>query len=114
MGTFGVSDDSICGGAIAWLQQSLAQAHNNVKGGARVHHSFALYGLLAILALLPAIAALIMLYLRDGARREARIIVVCASVAFAGSLVVFYSGRDWGRWIHIHATCLMLLILMVE
>ena len=81
---------------------------------ARVHHSFALYGLLGILSLLPAIAALTMLYLRDGAQREAKIIAVCAGVAFAGSLVVFYSGRDWGRWIHIHATCLMLLILMAD
>jgi hypothetical protein len=114
LGPFGVADDSICGGSIAWLQQSLAEAHNNVMVAARVHHSFALYGLLAMLSLLPAIAALMMLYLRDGAQREAKIIAVCASVAFAGSLVVFYSGRDWGRWIHIHATCLMLLILMVD
>ncbi len=54
LGTFGVADDSVCGGSITWLQESLAQAHANVMVAARVHHSFALYGLLAIPALLPA------------------------------------------------------------
>jgi hypothetical protein len=114
LGTFGVADDSVCGGSIAWLQQSLAQAHANVMVAARAHHSFSLYGFLAIAAVLPAISALVMLYRRDAAQREVKIIATCSAVAFAGSLVIFYSGRDWGRWIHIHAVCLMLLVLMVS
>ena len=114
VGTFGVADDSVCGGSIAWLQQSLAQAHANVMVAARVHDSFSLYGLLAIAAVLPAISALVMLYRRDAAQREVRIIATCSGVAVVGSLVIFYSGRDWGRWIHIHAVCLMLLVLMVS
>ena len=89
LGTFGVADDSVCGGSIAWLQQSLAQAHANVMVAARVHHSFSLYGLLAIPALLPAIAALVMLYRRDAAQREVKIIATCSAVAVAGSLVDF-------------------------
>jgi hypothetical protein len=113
LGTFGVFDDSVCGGAIVWLQATLAQAHMNVMAAARVYHSFSLYSLSALLALVPAIAVLVMLYRRDGARREAKIIAACSMAALAGSLVIFYSGRDWGRWIHIHAVCLMLLVLMV-
>ncbi len=114
LGTFGGPDDSVCGGSIAWLQESLAQAHANVMVAARVHHSFSLYGLLAVLALSPAAAALVMLYRRDAVRREVKIIAACSATALAGSLVVFYSGRDWGRWIHIHAVCLMLLVMMVS
>jgi hypothetical protein len=114
LGTLDVHDADVCGGALLWLQQSLAEAHSYVMVAARVHHSFSLYGLLAIPALLPAIAALVMLYWRDAAQREVKIIAACSAVAFAGSLFVFYSGRDWGRWIHIHAVCLMLLVLMVS
>jgi hypothetical protein len=114
IGTFGVPDDGVCGGAIISLQQSLAQAHANVMAAARLYHSFSLYGLLAIPALFPAIAALVLLYRRDAAQREVKIIAAGSAIAVAGSLVVFYSGRDWGRWIHIHAVCLMLLVLMVS
>jgi hypothetical protein len=114
LGTFGVADDSICGGSIAWLQESLEQAHANVMVAAWVHHSFSLYGLLAVLALFPVFAALVMLYRQGAAQREVKIIAACSAMALAGSLVVFYSGRDWGRWIHIHAVCLMLLVMMVS
>ena len=114
LGPFGVPDDGVCGGAIAWLQETLAQAHANVMVAARVHHSFSLYGLLAVLALSPAVAALVMLYRTDAVRREVKIIAVCSLMAAAASLVLFYSGRDWGRWINIHAVCLMLLVLMVS
>jgi hypothetical protein len=114
LGPFGVTDEGVCGGAIAWLQETLGQAHAHVMMAVRVHHLFTLYGLLALLALLPAIVALVMLHRRDGARREVTVIAVCAATAFAGSLLVFYSGRDWGRWLHIHAVCLMLLVLMVS
>jgi hypothetical protein len=114
LGTLDVHDADVCGGALLWLQQSLAEAHSYVMVAARLHHSFSLYGLLAVPTLLPAIAALVMLYRRDAARREVKIIAASSAVAFAGSLFVFYSGRDWGRWIHIHAVCLMLLVLMVS
>jgi hypothetical protein len=114
MGTMDVHDANVCGGALLWLEQPLAEAHRYVMAAVRLHHIFSLYGLLVIPTLLPAIAALIMLYRRDAARREVKIIAVCSAIAFAGSLAVFYSGRDWGRWLHIHAVCLMLLVLMVS
>ncbi len=114
LGTFGAYDEGLCGGSILWLQQSLAQAHAYVMAAAWKHHSFLVYGLLAVPTLAPAIAALVMLYRREGARREVRTIAACSLIAIAGSLSIFYSGRDWGRWIHIHAVCLMLLLLMVS
>jgi hypothetical protein len=114
LGTMEVHDANVCGGALLWLEQSLAEAHRYVMAAVRLHHLFALYGLLAIPTLLPAIAALVMLYRWDGARREVKIVAVCSAIAFAGSLAVFYSGRDWGRWLQMHAVCLMLLVLMVS
>lgn len=114
LGTFDVYDEGVCGGGILWLQRSLAQAHAYVMAAAWKHHSFLVYGLLAVPTLAPAIAALVMLYRREGARREVKTIAACSLIAVAGSLSIFYSGRDWGRWIHIHAVCLMLLVLMVS
>ncbi len=116
---FGVPDDGICGGAIVWLQESFAQAHAAVAAAIPAHHLFRLYGVPAGLALLPAVAALGRLY-RDsraggaGSRREVKVVAACSMISLAGSLVLFYGGRDWGRWIHIHAVCLMLLVLMLS
>ena len=114
LGTMEVHDANVCGGALLWLEQPLAEAHRYVMAAVRLHHLFALYGLLAVPTLLPAIAALVMLYRRDAARREVKIIAVCSAIAFVSSLAVFYSGRDWGRWLQMHAVCLMLLVLMVS
>ena len=114
LGTMEVHDANVCGGALLWLEQSLPEAHLYVMAAVGKHHLFILYGLLSVPTLFPAIAALVMLYRRDAARREVKIIAVCSAVAFAGALAIFYSGRDWGRWLHIHAVCLMLLVLMVS
>jgi len=103
----GLGDRGLCGGSIAWLQESLSEAHRQVSAQARSFHFVAIYGVMALLSLAPA--AVISWRLR--ARRELKVIGACAALSGLGSLALFYSGVDWGRWIHIHAVCLMLVLL---
>ena len=103
----GLGDRGLCGGSIAWLQESLSEAHRQVSAQARSFHFVAIYGVLALLSLAPA--AVISWRLRAG--RELKVIGACAALSGLGSLALFYSGVDWGRWIHIHAVCLMLVLL---
>jgi hypothetical protein len=91
----------VCGGSIAWLAVSLGQAHRQTVEMASAHHFATVYALLAALALAPPVVA--------GWRRP--MIWRCAVVAGVGSVGLFWSGVDWGRWIHIHLVCLMLVLL---
>ncbi|MEL6264725.1 MAG: hypothetical protein AAFR52_03605 [Pseudomonadota bacterium] len=58
---------------------------------------------LAFLPLRPALAAL-----TTGQRQR---LALGAALAVAASLPLFVVAVDWGRWIHVHATCLALVAL---
>jgi hypothetical protein len=104
----------ICSGAIQWLPLGLSQAHGYLAPAIRQWHLERLFGLLAVPTFVPVIVLLILLYRRDRMRREVGTVLVCALVSLAGTAVLFYGGLDWGRWIHMQAICLMLMVLMID
>ena len=99
-----------CGGAIFYLTHDRTYARQDLLRAARAYHYGSLYAIAGALALLPVIAALAALARER--RRELRVLLVTAAGAGLGSLVLFSLARDWGRWISIHVTCLLLLLLL--
>jgi hypothetical protein len=107
-------DGSVCNGAIKFLEYNLPQARELIAPRILEWHMERLFGLLAVPTFVPLIALLILLYRRDRMRREVGTVLVCALVSLAGTAVLFYGGLDWGRWIHMQAICLMLMVLMID
>ncbi len=105
-----------CGGAIAYLGMSRPAAREETRRAALVYRYDTRYPLPMALALAPA-ALLLWGRLRRGRaeeRRRAWWLIGFAGVALLGSLPLFVYARDWGRWVHLHATCLLLLLLALE
>lgn len=107
-------DGGICSGGIEWLGQSFAGAHEITLASIRGLGYYRLYGLLVVPALAPMIWVLADFYRKHGLEHEVRIVAACSTVAMAASAFLFYTAQDWGRWIHMHAVCLMLLILLLS
>ncbi len=105
--------NGICGGAIAYLGRSPAEARNDTRAAERAYHYTERYPIPALLALLP-LAWLLRDGLRSGRRQGTRWIVAAGLLAGLASIALFLVARDWGRWINIHVTCLLLLALLVE
>jgi hypothetical protein len=107
-------DGGICSGGIDWLGQSFAGAHAITLASIHGLGYYRLYGLLVIPALAPMIWVLADFYRKYGLAHEVRIVAACTALAIAASALLFYTAQDWGRWIHMHAVCLMLLILLLS
>ena len=105
---------NICSGSIQWLQMTLAQAHADIVPGIRDNHLVRLFSLLAIPTFTPMVVQFVRFYRRDGLRREVMTVAACGAVSLMGTAFLFYSALDWGRWVHIQAICLMLMVLMVD
>ena len=114
LGPFMVPTDNICSGSIQWLQISLSQARALLAPTIRDYHLARLFSLLAIPTFTPMILILVVFYRRDRLRREVIIVAWCGLPALAGTAVLFYSALDWGRWVHIQAICLMLMVLLID
>jgi hypothetical protein len=104
----------ICAGSIQWLQYNAAQARELIVPVIREAHMVRLFCLLVVLTLTPVLAQLVLLWRRDGLQREVRVLLGCGAVAMCGTAALFYTALDWGRWLHMEALCLMLMLLMVD
>ena len=102
----------LCGGAIFYLTHDRDYARHDVLRAAHAYRYGLLYGVTGTLAALPV--AVCLAQLARARRRELRVLLVATALAVAGSLVLFTLARDWGRWISIHVTCLLLLLLFVH
>lgn len=105
-----------CGGAIAYLGKDRDTAHRETMRAAQFYRYRTRYQLPMVLSLVPA-ALLLGRRIRRRLPEEmqaTRVVMGCAVVALLASLPLFFVARDWGRWMHLHATCLMLLLLAVE
>ncbi len=49
--------------------------------------------------------------MRDHQARQFKILAACAVAAITMSLPLFVLAHDWGRWVHIHAVSLGLILL---
>ena len=102
----------LCGGAIFYLTHDRDYARQDVLRAARAYHYGLLYSVTGGLAILPAV--LLFAQLARERPAQLRILLVATSLSVTGSLVLFSLARDWGRWISIHVTCLLLLLLFVH
>jgi hypothetical protein len=105
-----------CSGAIAYLARDLKGALWHTREGIRLYSYGWRYPIPIALALLPAALLMRSRCRLDGPEdlRKTRLLIGFACVAVFASLPLFVVARDWGRWTHIHAVCLMLLGLLLE
>jgi hypothetical protein len=114
LGPLDASNGNVCSGSIAWLQLNTIQARALVLPAIRQHHRVRTFGLLAIPTFVPLVAQLVLFWRRDGLRREVMTVVCCGLLLMTGTVYLFLVAIDWGRWMHIQAVCLMLMVLMVD
>lgn len=109
-GTLSNPPSGLCGGAIAYLSRSSAEARGDVQRVAAAEHYSRVMPVLVLLSLLPVAWQLRSLWVAGG-RRQVRIITLSALLSMAGSIGLFLYGTDWTRWIYIHSFSLMLLLI---
>ncbi len=112
-GSFSPRPGGLCTGAIAYLHFTPLQAHADDMQAMRFYRYGRRYPLPLILTFLPA-SFLLRDRLRRGERRATYILLSTGILAALSSIPLFFFARDWGRWIGIHATCLLLLLLLIE
>ena len=102
----------VCHGAIAYLALTPTEARAETLRAIRFYRYGWRYGLPMLLASLP-IGLLFRRRLRSG-DPATRLLLSVTLLSLLLSLPVFVIARDWGRWMEIHATCLLLLFLLLE
>ena len=108
-GTLTVPPSGICGGAIDYLAHDATYAHNEVVRVMLAGHLAAHLPWLFVLPLLPA--ALGFAHLWRSNAQDARVLLATAALAWLFSTSVFFYGTDWTRWVYLHITSLMFLML---
>ncbi len=103
-----------CGGAILYLARTPSFAHADTLRAARTYHYLTRYPIPALLAVLPI--PFIFRNLPQSRRDPSTTttLATAAALAFLASSLLFYFARDWGRWLHIHLVCLLLLFLFAN
>lgn len=101
--------NNLCGGAIGRLTWTLSTYRQEQHV---FLHYRSLYLVCGILSFLPLIAALVVLYRRDGKQYEVKVIAWTTALSAVATLPIFLIAIDWGRWIYMQTECLMLVILM--
>jgi hypothetical protein len=101
--------NNLCGGAIAHLSWTV----NTYRQEQSIYLTYwPLYLVCGLLSFTPLIAALVVLYRRDGKRYEVKVIAWTAVLSALATGPLFYLAVDWGRWIYMQTECLLLVILM--
>lgn len=100
----------LCGGAIAYLGRSSAEARAETGRAIRFYRYQRRYPLPILLTTFPIA---LLLWRRRG-DRPARIVLATTAISGVLSLPLFVLARDWGRWTSIHGICLLLLFLLLE
>jgi hypothetical protein len=110
----GTPEGGVCSGSIAWLQMTMGEARSTVAPTIVRFHRVRLYSRLAIPVFTPLLAQIVLLWRRDRLGREVRILLGCMLISLVGTGFLFYVSLDWGRWMHLQAVCLMLMVLMID
>lgn len=106
--------NDICSGAIQFLPLSLFQARMMIAPMIRQWGLVRLFCLLAIPTFVPLIGQLALFCRHDRLRFEVGTVLGCALASLPATGLLFYCGLDWGRWIHIQAICLMLMVMLIS
>lgn len=99
-----------CGGAIAYLSRDSAYAHAQVLLLMSRHYTVH-FVLVTLLALLPVIGMIALLWRIREQRFAAAALIVCTLVSITASIPLFFYGTDWTRWVYLHVFSLFLLLL---
>jgi hypothetical protein len=112
--TMTVPNAGLCGGAIYYIGNDQNFYHDEVMMLIHVFHYWALYPVLLCLALVPL--GLAFLRPKSGEKTNNAMTALAFTVACAAltSVPLFYVGADWGRWICVHATSIMLILLFID
>jgi hypothetical protein len=113
---FAVTDKlpPVCSGAIAYLGGDRTRALIDTAAYVRVYHSYALYLIVTVLAIVPFGMAFVSLWRHSTLRRDLLVVASMAAVSIAASVPLFVYAEDWGRWIYIHLFCVFLLLLFID
>jgi hypothetical protein len=106
--------ENVCNGSIEWLGLTLPQARAFFLPVLAQDHFAFFFGSLLLPVFLPFVFAFRALAGRDGLRSQVRIVVLATAVSFLGTAALAYIAMDWGRWIHMQAMCLMLMVMLLE
>ena len=111
----GLPNEGVCGGAILYLSRDLGFARMDVVRLSRHYHYFVIYPIGLLLTAIPFLLLLRRLARNPAPRlrHELRVLLLTIVVACVTSAPLFVIATDWGRWISMHAICLMLLVLLV-
>ena len=102
----------LCHGAIAYLALTPSEAHAETLRAIRFYHYASRYPLPILLTFLP-VGLLLRQRFRAG-EPATGLLLLTTALSLLLSLLLFVIARDWGRWVEIHATCLLLLMLVLE
>lgn len=107
--------DPICQGGLTYCGgQDLQAIHNWWFQGLFHGSSARITPLLGLIALLPIVAGFTRLWRFPELRYDLGIIGAASGLSFIFTPPLFWYASDWGRWIMIHVTMLMLLLLYVN
>ncbi len=114
----------LCNGAIAYLALAPVQARAETLRAILFYSYRTRYPVPILLTALPIVLLVIKRLRADrtqadrlrehGGDPATRRLLLVTGIAILASLPLFVVARDWGRWIEIHATCLLLLFLLLE
>jgi hypothetical protein len=99
----------LCAGAIRHISWTLAHSRREELQSL---HDWPLFLLLALLSAAPFVVALARLRRQDHLRFESTVLASTAILCALLSVPLFYLTIDWGRWIHMQAICLLLVVLL--
>jgi hypothetical protein len=109
-----VGSPGICSGSIWWLGLSGAEARAIFVPVIWATGMVPRFVVLSLLAWVPMFLQLVLFFRRDGMRREMTVMFWCCLLSLIGTAGLFYTALDWGRWVHMQALSLMLIIMMID
>ncbi len=104
----------LCNGAIAYFKFTPTEARAETLRAIRLYRYRTRYPLPILLTFAPVVLLLAARLRTPDALTVTRRLVGVTLLSLLASLPLFVIARDWGRWLEIHATCLLLLFLLIE
>lgn len=106
--------ENVCNGSIEWLALTLPEARAFFLPVLAQDHFALIFGSLLLPVFFPFVFAFRALAGRDGLRSQVRVVLVATAVSLLGTAALAYIAMDWGRWIHMQAMCLLLMVMLLE
>lgn len=103
-----------CADPIRFLMMTRSGQLALMRETANQFHYLRIFPALILLSAVPVLMAIQSLSQRAACRRLLLQTLFACAIAISGSFTLFRFGPDWGRWVSMHAMCLMLLLLWID